>query len=311
MILGTSDDGYGPDRICGAVAYTYKIGKFEVRTGQYCEFLNAVAKTDTYGLYNANMDYDANPSGYGCNIKRCGTPGNYTYSVADDWANRPVNYVSWGDSARFANWMRNGQPTGVQNASTTEDGSYYINGATSSTALLAVMRKVNATWVIPTEDEGYKSAYHKNDGVTGNYWDFPMSGNTEPNNVLSNPDSGNSANFMESNRYAIGSPYYRTPVGEFENSDSPYGTFDQGGNVIEWNEAILSSAYRGAPGGSFYSSHLGEWMHAASRLAFYDPTTEGGSVGFRVAYVPEPATLGLLALGGLIAIRRRRPGKSA
>ena len=25
-------------------------------------------------------------------------------------------------------------------------------------------------------------------------------------------------------------------MGEFENSESPYGTFDQGGNVWEWNE---------------------------------------------------------------------------
>ena len=37
---------------------------------------------------------------------------------------------------------------------------------------------------------------------------------------------------------SIGSPYYRTNVGEFENSASAYGTFDQGGNVWEWNEAI-------------------------------------------------------------------------
>ena len=43
--------GYGPDQICGAVDYNYSIGKFEVTTGQYTEFLNAVAVTDTYSLY--------------------------------------------------------------------------------------------------------------------------------------------------------------------------------------------------------------------------------------------------------------------
>ena len=40
------------DRICGSVGYNYNIGKYEVTAGQYTEFLNAVARTDTYGLYN-------------------------------------------------------------------------------------------------------------------------------------------------------------------------------------------------------------------------------------------------------------------
>ena len=70
----------------GAVDYVYQIGQFEVTAGQYCEFLNAVAATDTYGLYNTGMYY---PEGFGCNIKRTGPPGSYSYSVAADWANRP------------------------------------------------------------------------------------------------------------------------------------------------------------------------------------------------------------------------------
>jgi formylglycine-generating enzyme len=39
----------------GAVDYVYAIGKYEVTAGQYTAFLNAVAATDTYGLYNTNM----------------------------------------------------------------------------------------------------------------------------------------------------------------------------------------------------------------------------------------------------------------
>lgn len=92
----------------GAVAYTFRIGKYEVTAGRYTEFLNAVAAGDPYGLYHTRMDYDADPSREGCNIKRSGAPGSYTYSVAPDWANRPVNYVSWADAARFANWLHNG-----------------------------------------------------------------------------------------------------------------------------------------------------------------------------------------------------------
>src|SRR3990172_7464768 len=100
-------------------------------------------------------------SSYGCKIQPCGASGCYTYSVASDWANRPVNYVSWGDAARFTNWLTNGQPTGPQNVLTTEDGSYSLNGATSLEALMAVARKPDAKYVIPTKDEWYKVAYHK------------------------------------------------------------------------------------------------------------------------------------------------------
>jgi len=39
----------------GAVGYNYNIGKYDVTLGQYTAFLNAVAKTDTYGLYNSYM----------------------------------------------------------------------------------------------------------------------------------------------------------------------------------------------------------------------------------------------------------------
>ena len=115
----------------GAVRWyqAYNVGKFEVTTGQYTEFLNAVAAADTYGLYNTNMDTAAYE--FGCNIKRAGSAGAYTYSVAADWEDRPVNYVNWGDAARFANWLTNGMPTGAQDATTAENGSYDLSGSQS------------------------------------------------------------------------------------------------------------------------------------------------------------------------------------
>jgi len=55
-LSGAGAGGYGPDRVCGAVDYTYKIGKYEVTNAQYSEFLNAVANLgDPYVLYNPNM----------------------------------------------------------------------------------------------------------------------------------------------------------------------------------------------------------------------------------------------------------------
>jgi len=307
---GESYGGLGPDRNCGAVPYTFNLGKFEVTAGQYTAFLNAVAKTDTYALYNTSMDTAVYSRG--CNITRTGSSGSYTYSVASDWANRPVNFVSWGDAARFANWLTHGQPTGAQDGSTTEDGSYYLNGAISAAALMAVTtRKTVAQggrYYIPTEDEWYKAAYHKNDGVTSNYFEYPTSSNSIPGQDMSEATNpGSNANYYSnSNGYTIGWPYYRTVVGDFENSESPYGTFDQGGNVWEWNEAIhydSYGSYRGVRGGScgidVYS------LYASYRYYRYYPTLEYFDIGFRVSEVPEPASALLMAVGGILAALRR------
>ena len=296
MYVGNPGNAADPETGYGAVDYDYRIGKFEVTAGQYTEFLNAVAATDTYGLYSTSMWSDS----YGCKIERTGSAGSYNYSVAAAWADRPVNFVSWGDSARFANWLTNGMPTGAQGLTTTEDGSYFLNGATSDAALLAVTRESDARYVIPSEDEWYKAAYHKNDGVTGNYFDYPTSSDSTPSNVLTDPDPGNNANFGSPG--SIGSPYYRTEAGEFENSESPYDTFDMGGNVWEWNEAILSGSYRGLRGGSIGDVYD---LHASFRND-YAPTGELGSIGFRVSEVPEPATMAILALGGVAMLRRRK-----
>ncbi len=109
----------------GSVDYTYNIGKYEVTNAQYAEFLNAVATVgDPNGLYNSDMNsgwYDIG----GILQSGSGTEGNpWTYSTRTNRSNRPVNYVSWYDSLRFTNWLHNGQPTGVQDTSTTEDGAY-------------------------------------------------------------------------------------------------------------------------------------------------------------------------------------------
>ena len=306
---GESYGGSGPNRECGAVDYVYDIGKLEVTSGQYTEFLNAVADDDTYELYNTNMW----SSSHGCRIERSGSSGSYTYSVGPDWSDLPVNYVSWGDAARFCNWLHNGQPTGAQDLSTTEDGSYYLNGAMSDAELMAVVREPDATWVIPSEDEWYKAAYHHNDGATGNYFDYPTSSDTVPGYIadgesIPDPDPGNYATYDgDGGIGGIGPPYYRTEVGEHENSDSPYGTFDQGGNVSEWNEAAIYVWLRGLRGGSYRSGQ--ESLQAADRGSTSSPS--GGSFldGFRVAEVPVldpvPAVsewgLLMMALLGLVA----------
>ena len=144
------DTGYG------AVSYEYRITTTEVTNAQYTEFLNAVAKTDTYGLYNSNMG-----SMHG-GITQNGTSGNYSYSLKDNdlnWANRPVVWVDWYNALRFVNWLHNGQLTGAQDATTTENGAYDMSLGAS------VARLAGANYCLPSEDEWYKAAYYSPEGV--------------------------------------------------------------------------------------------------------------------------------------------------
>jgi formylglycine-generating enzyme required for sulfatase activity len=123
----------------------FRIGKYEVTIQQYTDFLNAVAATDPYLLYDANMAIDLNIAG----ISRSGTSGGYSSSVINNGGlsgNRPITFVSWFDAARFANWMHNGQGSG-----STETGAYtLVGGQTSGTA---PAKNTGAQFYIPTENE--------------------------------------------------------------------------------------------------------------------------------------------------------------
>ena len=82
-----------------------------------------------------------------------------------------------------------------------------------------------------------------------------------------------------------------TPVGYFSTSPSYYGTFDQSGDVFQWNDAIISGSFRGLRGGSCYGYSN---VLASSYRIIDTPTNENNIVGFRVASVPEPGSLTLL-----------------
>jgi sulfatase modifying factor 1 len=100
--------------------------------------------------------------------------------------------------------------------------------------------------------------------------------------------------------FAVGST---TDVGSYTGDGSPYGTFDQGGNVWEWTDAVSGSS-RGLRGGSFTSDE--DFLRASGRFDL-DPPDEGSIVGFRVASVPEPTSLLLTMLAsGVMLIRRKR-----
>ncbi|MDB4433107.1 formylglycine-generating enzyme family protein [bacterium] len=271
----------------GAVAYTYRISKYEVTNAQYAEFLNAKAASDPWGLYNTSMAVT-----YG-GITRGGTPGSYAYSAVAGRENKPVNFVSFYDSLRFTNWLNNGQGSGD-----TETGAYTLLGGTRFPSNgETVTRNASASIFLTSEDEWYKAAYY--DAVSTNYDPFPFAdGSTGPVCQIPAGTTSHSANCSN----AVNNT---TDVGAYTTAPSASGTFDQGGNVWEWNEAIESVSNRVYRGGNWNYSvgHLA----ASVRLSDH-PTNENDSLGFRVAMIPEPGTGLLLGLGlaGLAAGQRRR-----
>ena len=306
-LVGVGNAGNAPDTRYnangfGAVGYEYSIGKTEISYAQYTEFLNAVAKSDPYGLYHENMEL----SSWG-GILRSGTPGSYSYAVRPaaagqgpggtpyTYGDKPVVFVGWYDAVRFANWMHNGQGNGD-----TETGAYTLLGGTPIPSNGdTVTRNVGAQWWLPSENEWYKAAYYQPAG--GVYYDFATGTNLFPNNNLPSNDTGNSANaFATGLGYTTGNPDYpMTNVGAYTLSVSPYGTQDQVGNVAEWNETSIGVIFRGLRGGG-WNGPVGAG-HAFVRDDDFHPTTEGGTVGFRLATVPEPGTMLLVVLGALAA----------
>jgi len=240
--------GNAPDTatgsLYGAVGYAYNIGKYEVTNSQYAEFLNAKGGSNSYGIYNASM------AGYG--ITRSGSAGSYNYGLTSGLENRPVVYVSWFDAARFTNWLGNGQGGGD-----TETGAYtLISGQT--TGIVTV--NPGAQIYIPSENEWYKAAYYN--GGTSTYSLYPNGQNT-----ITTADAN----------YASGGS---TNVGSYSGDPSSYGTFDQGGNVYEWNDAVISGSYRGLRGGSWNNNDNN--LQSSNRNN-NNPSNENNNIGFRVA----------------------------
>jgi formylglycine-generating enzyme required for sulfatase activity len=239
---------------CGAVAYNYRIGKYEVINAQWNAFI-AAAGTPT------------------------GNEFGYTRGVNFTGIQQPTNNVSWLEASQFCNYLTSGDKSkGVYQFS----GNNANPGIFLGTNRAAAQAIYGTIYVIPTEDEWYKAAYFKPDGSGYSLY-------ANGTNVV--PVAGVDTNY----NYAIGSPW-NINNGTVEQN----GTYDMMGNVFEWNETPFGSRF-GIRGGSYVNTEDG--LGSSGRNQGY-PGIELISVGFRVASIPEPATLLLLGLGGLVLRRK-------
>ena len=231
----------------GAVGYEFQIQKFEFTNGEYVEFLNAVGGSNPNGIYQASMGSDVRGG-----ITQSGASPNFTYAVKANMGDKPVNFVSWFEAARVANWLHNGRST---DPALLETGAYTLNNATTG---VGFTKNAGATYWLPSEDEWYKAAYYKGGGVSAGYWTYPTQIDTEPTYVTASATGvgsaglGSTANSINGNIAADWNSQDGnvTTVGS-NGGPSAYGTYDMGGNLWEWDDGVFSGSNRVVRGGGW------------------------------------------------------------
>ena len=256
----------------GGVGYDYRISTYEISQS---DITNATAS----GLSNV-------------------TGGAHT-------GNEPAANISWYEAAAFVNWMNTSNGHQAAYDLTFSSGWSMTAWGASNQAATGVdsgtnaYRHKDAYYFLPSEDEWYKAAYHQNDGVTANYWDYATGSNTIPTPVASGITSGTAV---------FNGPSDPADV-NLAGGLSPYGTMGQNGNVWEWNESAfdgvnnLTDEGRGIRGGSWGNS---EDPLRSSNRANLPPTFEFADIGFRVASIPEPSSIVMLLFAASALLLRRR-----
>jgi formylglycine-generating enzyme required for sulfatase activity len=163
-------------------------------------------------------------------------------------------------------------------------------------------RNSDAFYFLPTLSEWHKAAYY--DPLAGTYYDYPTGSDAVPDGIDSAGDTMFEAVFFEGGLNS--GPNEISDVG----LPSPYGTFGQGGNVMEWEETSVDllnnspTEGRGIRGGTWGFTHT--VLLAANRNGI-GPFFEGNSFGFRVgSIVPEPSALLLTGWGLLVIVMKCR-----
>jgi|GEM_PF-2894583 len=233
----------------GAVNHAYNIGTYAVTNAQYVAFLNAKGASNDAEIFNPTM---AATGTDGSNISQSGDRGSYTYNVESAYANLPVCGVTWYDAARFSNWLGNGQ-----GAADMETGAYTLNGATDG----IIMVNPGANVYIPSINEWYKAAYYN--GANSTYSLY-----ADGKDTLTPAD----ANYLPAATGLV-DVGYGTP--------SSYGVFGMGGNIYQWNDAVINGSARGIRGGCWSIDQANNLLFR--HVGDSTPGNRFSGLGFRVA----------------------------
>ena len=262
---GTSSAPYG------GVPYTYRMGTYEISQ-------DVITKATASGLPIVS---------------------------AGAWSgSQPASNMTWYEMAAFVNFLNTSTGHGVayQLDTFAQTMTLWSSGQAWQAGGENLYRNKNAYYFLPSEDEWYKAAYHKNDGVTANYWDYATASNAAPTAVANGTTAGTAV---------FNQPFAQGPTAVNNCGGlSAYGTMGQNGNVWEWVESATtapndspseSRAERGANWNSFVTLLVPSTRFSIAPGNFYN------DVGFRVAsVVPEPSCAGLLMGSGMIWLLKRR-----
>jgi hypothetical protein len=259
------------------------------------------------GLGSVGYEYRISTTEISWGMIAKATASGLTGVVAGGWGpDRPASQTTWFEAAKFVNWLNtsNGfQPAYNLNFNNTlltlwsSADAWQLDGENR-------FRHKDAVYFIPSENEWCKAAFHKNDGVTANYWDYATASNSVPLAVT----GGTLANTAVFDHALI--PAEVSNAGGL----SAYGTMAQDGNVWEWMESAYDgtnshgSEGRTVRGGYFDGSFAGLRSGPLGRTNF-GPATNDLCIGFRVAStmaVPEPGTIALLIVSSMALFGRRR-----